>query len=282
MANSTSSLTPAPPAAARQAPTTRLTFSGRDDRSLSSPGGPAVGGQYASQSPGAASGGQSGGVAAAGPALLNGSRPSGGVASSNGVKAATTGRKSSSSGYAGRGSPKGRKRAARWKLGKDVRARLPSFLHRFTGYRETSAKPPHPPLPFPPFSWLKHIPLQYEVWLLSTIGSFVGIALIEIVNAAGFPDEGIILIVASFGASAVLTFGTIESPLAQPRHFVGGQVLSAILAVALTRLFRLASGYQLDETTRTGELNHIVWLNGALSMALSLLLMHMTGTVHPP
>ena len=91
-----------------------------------------------------------------------------------------------------------------------------------------------------------------------------------------------LLAVASFGASAVLCYGTIESPLAQPRHLVGGQVLSCILSVAITRLFRKASGYELSNAVIPGELNHVVWINGALNMALSLLLMQITGTVHPP
>lgn len=181
-----------------------------------------------------------------------------------------------------RDTPKSRKLTDGWKVSEDVRARLPALLRRFSGYRDPKSGPPYEPLPFPPFSWLKYLSLKHETWILSTIGSFVGIALIEIVNAAGFPNEGTILIVASFGASAVLSFASIESPLAQPRHLVGGQVLSAILAVCLTRLFRLASAYQLDDTTQSGELNHVVWLNGALSMALSLLLMQITGTVHPP
>lgn len=115
-----------------------------------------------------------------------------------------------------------------------------------------------------------------------TVGSFVGIALIEVIISAAFPNDGTILIVASYGASAVLCFGTIESPLAQPRHLIGGQVLSCILAVCVTKLFRLSPHYELSDTIVPGELNHIVWINGALSMALSLLLMQMTGTVHPP
>lgn len=90
------------------------------------------------------------------------------------------------------------------------------------------------------------------------------------------------MIVASFGASAVLTFGTVESPLAQPRHLVGGHLVSAIVGVALTRLFRLSGAYELHDTTRRGDLGHVVWLNGALSMAVALLAQQITGTVHPP
>ncbi|BEI79572.1 hypothetical protein CcaverHIS002_0101010 [Cutaneotrichosporon cavernicola] len=165
---------------------------------------------------------------------------------------------------------------------RDMREYLPPIVRRFFGYREPGTKAPYQPLPFPPFTWFARLPLKYEVWLMSFIASFVGIALIEIVMIAGFPDEGVIMIVASFGASAVLTFATIDSPLAQPRHLVGGQVVSAIASVAITRCFRHATGYHLEETTSHDGLKHVVWINGALAMAAALLAMQVTGTTHPP
>ena len=166
---------------------------------------------------------------------------------------------------------------------RDVRTRLPSFLQRFTGYRSPSHNPPYAPLPFPPFSWLRHIPLKYEVWLLSTLGGIVAIMLIEIVMSTTiFVDSGTPLIIASFGAGAVLCFGTIESPLAQPRHVLGGQVISAIIGVCVTKLFRLSSAYVLEDTTRTGELGRPVWVSAAVSFGLAFLAMQITGTTHPP
>ena len=44
------------------------------------------------------------------------------------------------------------------------------------------------------------------------------------------------IIVTSFGASAVLLFGVIESPLAQPRNFVLGHFVSALVGVCIRRL----------------------------------------------
>jgi CBS-domain-containing membrane protein len=35
--------------------------------------------------------------------------------------------------------------------------------------------------------------------------------------------------IGSFGASAVLIYGEVRSPLAQPRNFVGGHVVSALV-----------------------------------------------------
>jgi CBS-domain-containing membrane protein len=100
--------------------------------------------------------------------------------------------------------------------------------------------------------------------------------------SVAFPNHDTVLIVASFGASAVLCFSTIESPLAQPRHLLGGQILSAVLGVGLNRLFRMAPSYRLEDTIGPNELGQLVWVNGALSMSLSLLLMQVTGTTHPP
>lgn len=74
-----------------------------------------------------------------------------------------------------------------------------------------------------------------------------------------------IFLIGSFGASSVLVFGAIQSPLAQPRNLIGGHVVSAIVGVTI---------YQL--------LPEIIWLTAALSVALSIVLMQITKTLHPP
>jgi Na+/H+ antiporter NhaD/arsenite permease-like protein len=60
-------------------------------------------------------------------------------------------------------------------------------------------------LPFPPFTWLAKLPLKYETWILSTIGAFVGIALLEVIISAAFPNDGTILIGALSTISARLS-----------------------------------------------------------------------------
>ena len=93
----------------------------------------------------------------------------------------------------------------RYKVAQDFRKKLPGFLRRWTGYRPPEdAKPPHKPLPFPPFTWLAKLPLKYETWILSTIGAFVGIALLEVIISAAFPNDGTILIGALLSILAVL------------------------------------------------------------------------------
>ncbi|KAH8090259.1 HPP family-domain-containing protein [Filobasidium floriforme] len=165
----------------------------------------------------------------------------------------------------------------------DIRYYLPTLIGRFVGYRPPGLKPPFEPLGIPPFKYLSHIPLKYENYIWSTVGSFVGIILIEMVMIrafAGVPGNG--LIVAAFGAGAVLAYSQFESPLAQPRSIIGGSAISCVISVGLTRLFRLSNNYGATSNLTSGELGSLGWINGALSMSLSLLAMQLTGTTHPP
>jgi CBS-domain-containing membrane protein len=73
------------------------------------------------------------------------------------------------------------------------------------------------------------------------------------------------LIIGSFGASAVLIYGAIRSPLAQPRNLLGGHILSAIIGVTA---FQWLGGQP--------------WLAAAVAVSISIALMHLTGTLHPP
>jgi CBS-domain-containing membrane protein len=101
------------------------------------------------------------------------------------------------------------------------------------------------------------------VW--SWIGSFLGIGSISFVNYHIFEKIDMLMIVGSFGASAVLIYGAIKSPLAQPRNFVGGHVLSALVGVASYQLFH-------------GQL----WLAAGMGVATAIAVMHATRTLHPP
>lgn len=73
------------------------------------------------------------------------------------------------------------------------------------------------------------------------------------------------MIIGSFGASAVLIYGAIKSPLAQPRNLLGGHILSAIIGVFCFQTFH-------------GQM----WLAGALAVATAIAVMHFTKTLHPP
>jgi CBS-domain-containing membrane protein len=97
------------------------------------------------------------------------------------------------------------------------------------------------------------------------IGSFVGIALIGLLNSHYFTASDNMFLIGSFGATSVLIFGITNSPLAQPRNLIGGHLISAIIGVTLHRL-----------------IPNELWLSSALSVSLSIVLMQITKTLHPP
>ncbi len=72
---------------------------------------------------------------------------------------------------------------------------------------------------------------------LSWAGSFLGIASVAYVNFHIVNESDLVMLIASFGASAVLVYGAIKSPLAQPRNLIGGHVISALIGVAVFKVF---------------------------------------------
>ncbi|MBW8002939.1 MAG: HPP family protein [Planctomycetes bacterium] len=101
--------------------------------------------------------------------------------------------------------------------------------------------------------------------LWAWIGSFIGIAVIAYINQKIMVTTDQIMLIGSFGASAVLIYGAIKSPLAQPRNFVGGHIISAVIGVTVYKLFPGTS-----------------WLAAALAVATAIAAMHATKTLHPP
>ena len=101
------------------------------------------------------------------------------------------------------------------------------------------------------------------VW--SWVGAFVGIALVGLIGAAFVDRLGQGLLIGSFGATAVLVYGAVRSPLAQPRNVLGGHVISAVIGVC---------AYQ--------ALGDAVWLSAAVAVSTAIAVMHMTKTLHPP
>lgn len=99
----------------------------------------------------------------------------------------------------------------------------------------------------------------------SWLGAIVGIASCALLSAAVFEPRDATLLVGSFGASAVLVYAAIRSPLAQPRNLVGGHVVSALAGVACWK----ACG-------------DTVWLAAALGVSLAIVAMLATRTLHPP
>ncbi len=104
-----------------------------------------------------------------------------------------------------------------------------------------------------------------ELWW-SWIGAFIGIATVAWSGQLLLlEDLDRSMMLGSFGASAVLLYGAVRSPLAQPRNLIGGHVLSAIIGVLCWKL-----------------LKEHMWLAESLAVATSIAVMHATRTLHPP
>jgi CBS-domain-containing membrane protein len=105
---------------------------------------------------------------------------------------------------------------------------------------------------------------QKEVFL-SGLGGFLGIGAVALIHYSFFDKSDFMMIMGSFGSSAVLLYGAPKSPLAQPRNLVGGHVLAATVGVLAYTLF-------------TG----LPVFAAAIGAAASIVIMHVTRTLHPP
>lgn len=107
------------------------------------------------------------------------------------------------------------------------------------------------------------VSLSEIIW--SWIGSFAGIAAVAAINLAIVDKTDLVMIIGSFGASAVLIYGAIRSPLAQPRNLIGGHLISAIIGVTTYKLLPAP-----------------LWLTSAIAVSTSIAIMHASKTLHPP
>ena len=134
---------------------------------------------------------------------------------------------------------------------------FPKPVSRFLGYRAEPHKEPA-------------AALQWPVTFLATVAGLCLVAGIDNYTP-GVSQIHPPILIASLGASAVLDFNTVRSPLAQPRNSVIGNTLAAICGVAIAKLFQLNSDFQ-----------NILWLSAAFGCGLASLIMSITNTVHPP
>ncbi|KAF2259596.1 HPP-domain-containing protein [Lojkania enalia] len=110
--------------------------------------------------------------------------------------------------------------------------------------------------------------------LYSFVGAFAGLAVVALVfgGTEGIRARHPPVLIASFGASAILEYNSIRSPLGQPRNAILGHTLSALVGVCIAKLFN-ASHDSGPES---------LWIPGALACGLASALMLLTNTVHPP
>ncbi|OGV39088.1 MAG: hypothetical protein A2X48_17990 [Lentisphaerae bacterium GWF2_49_21] len=100
---------------------------------------------------------------------------------------------------------------------------------------------------------------------LSGFGSIAGIGICAFLSSYFFEPIGFTLLIGSFGASAVLVYAAVKSPLAQPRNLIGGHIVSALVGVAC---------YQIFSST--------IWIASAMAVSLAIIAMLVTKTLHPP
>lgn len=96
--------------------------------------------------------------------------------------------------------------------------------------------------------------------LITAAGSFAGIGILTFLS---YTFKAPVLL-ASFGASAVLVYGAPQSPLAQPRNLVGGHLISAFIGITT---FQLLGDH---------------WYSASIAVTASILLMLLSKTIHPP
>ena len=99
----------------------------------------------------------------------------------------------------------------------------------------------------------------------SWLGSFAGIGVLGYLSSSYFEPRDTTMIIGSFGASAVLVYAAIKSPLAQPRNLIGGHMLSGLAGVLCYQVF-----------------GKVIWAAAALAVSFSIALMLATKTLHPP
>lgn len=134
---------------------------------------------------------------------------------------------------------------------------LPKTISRWLGYRSEPQKDPHAALQWP----ITFAATVAGLCLVGGIGNY----------APGIVEWHPPVVIASLGASAVLDFNTIKSPLAQPRNSVIGNTLAALCGVCIAKLFQLNSNF-----------DNIQWVSGAVGCALASWVMSLANTIHPP
>jgi len=107
----------------------------------------------------------------------------------------------------------------------------------------------------------RHQPqLDVRTWIKIGIGGAIGIGVVALLSEM----SGTPLLIAPFGATAVLVFGVPNSPLAQPANVIGGHMLAAVIALALRSVLPPE------------------WWAIGLTVGVAMLVMAIARLTHPP
>ncbi len=100
----------------------------------------------------------------------------------------------------------------------------------------------------------------------SALGAMAGLAATALTHRALLDASAMPPLIAAFGASAVVLHGAPESELARARNVFGGSLIAAIAGVAAAQIAPDLPG----------------WALGVVVIPLSIFLMSLTDTMHPP
>lgn len=99
---------------------------------------------------------------------------------------------------------------------------------------------------------------------ISIVGAFIATLFASFFSNSILEAEGMPMVLASTGASAMLIFGNPHNPVCQPWPIVGGHVISAIIGI---------TAYYLVP-------NPI--LASSVAIGVAMFAMYYTGSMHPP
>ena len=106
-------------------------------------------------------------------------------------------------------------------------------------------------------------PVSFAEKVVSAISAFLGILLTGILSSS-LGHSAVPLMVASMGASSVLLFAALHSPMAQPWSFVGSHLIAAVIGITCFKLI-------------PNE-----FIAAACAVSLAIFAMHLTKCLHPP
>jgi CBS-domain-containing membrane protein len=130
-----------------------------------------------------------------------------------------------------------------------------SYVKKFEG---AGAKGP----PVPPWSY------SFVSW----VGSFCGIGTLGLLQTYLLPHiyEPLVIIIGSFGATAVLVYGQPQAPPSQPYNTLFGNTLGALVGISVYELAALVG------------VEKKIWLTGGLAVSLTIVGQEITQSQHPP
>jgi CBS-domain-containing membrane protein len=96
--------------------------------------------------------------------------------------------------------------------------------------------------------------------VIAGVGAFIGLSLIGLIAQ----KADTMMIIAPFGATAVLLFSAPKSPFSKPLNIFGGYLIATVLG-ALVLVY-----------TDGG------WLSVGTGLGLTIMLMHLAKVIHPP